>query len=140
MTTLFQSGGSFDNTGDSIGRCVLPDTVPKGKRLIIETVTGFYYGDGAELGSAYLTVGRLQFAFPWIQYTSPGATFGDRRFYGFNHFVRIYVDGPAKLQFDADGGAVGGSFSGTYPLSGHIEDLASALKKSVSTGLRKRKG
>ena len=72
MTTIFQSGGSFDNTGVSIGRCVLPDSVPKGKRLIIETVTGFYFGDGAELGSAFLGVGGLRFAFPWIQCTSPG--------------------------------------------------------------------
>lgn len=125
MSTIFQSGGSFDDKGVSIGRCILPDSVPKGKRLILETVTGFYYGDGAELGSAYLTVGSVQFAFPWVQCTSPGASFGDRRFYGFNHFVRIYVDGPAQLQFDADGGSFLGTsdFSGTYAVSGHLVDL-----------------
>ena len=126
MTTVFQSGGDFDQSGVSIGRCVLPDAVPNGKRLILETVTGFYFGDGAELGSAFLTVGAFRFAFPWIQCTSPGATPGDRRFYGFNNFVRIYIDGPAQLQFDADGASFFGgttSFSGTYAVSGHLVDL-----------------
>ncbi len=126
MTTVFQSGGNFDQSGSSLGRCILPDSVPKKKRLILETVTGFYYGDGSELGAAYITIGGVQFAFPWVQCTSPGASFSDRRFYGFNHFVRIYVDGPAQLQFDADGGFSSGttaSFSGTYAVSGHLVDL-----------------
>jgi len=125
MTTVFQSGGNFNDSG-SLGRCLLPDSVPEGKRLIIETVTGFYYGDGAELGAAYLSVGGVQFGFPWIQCTSPGASPSDRRFYGFNNFVRIYVDGPAQLQFDADGGSSFGdtaSYSGTYAVSGHLIDL-----------------
>jgi hypothetical protein len=122
MATVYQSGGDFDNSG-SIGRCVLPDKVPAGKRLILETVTGFYFGDAAELGSAFLGVGQLRFAFPWVQCTAPEADFQDRRFYGFNHFVRIYIDGPATLQFDADGARGGGSINGTYAVSGHLVDL-----------------
>jgi hypothetical protein len=125
MTTVFQSGGDFDSSGVSDGRCILPDSVPNGKRLVIETVTGFYYGDGARLGAAYLTVGGFRFAFPWTQCTSPGPTVTDRIFYGFNNYVRIYVDGPAQLQFDADGGSsFGGStyFSGSYALSGILVD------------------
>ena len=124
--TVFQSGGDFNNHAVSIGRCVLPDSVPAGKRLVLETVTGFYYGDGAELGSAYLTVGKFRFAFPWVPCTVPSGPPVNRRFYGFNHFVKIYVDGPAQLEFDGDGGSFTGastSYSGTYAVSGHLIDL-----------------
>ena len=103
--TIFQSGGDFNDSG-SVGRCVLPHAVPERKAPHPQDVTGFYYGDGAEIGAAFLSVSGLRFAFPWVQSTSPGATPGDRRFYGFNHFVRIYIDGPAQLEFDADGGAL----------------------------------
>lgn len=125
MIEVFQSGGDFDDSG-STGRCVLPDAVPKGKRLVLETVTGFYYGDGAEMGSAFLTVGQLRFAFPWVQCTAPDPDFSVRRFYGFNNFVRIYIDGPAQLEFDADGGrGFGGAdgIEGTYAVSGHLIDI-----------------
>jgi hypothetical protein len=127
MTNVFQSGGDFDQSGVSIGRCILPDSVPAGKRLVLETVTGFYYGDGAELGAAFLTVGSCRFAFPWVQCTAPDSDFSDRRFYGFNHFVRIYVDGPAQLEFDVDGATEGGDpttgYSGTYAVAGYLVDL-----------------
>src|SRR5262249_45244540 len=111
---IYQSTCNFDDTSPSIGRCILPDAVPAGKRLILQTVTGWYYGDGAVLGSALLTLNRIPYAFPWV----PGnpCCGGQqereddvRRFYGFNHYVVLSVDGPAELQFDADGG----SFMGT---------------------------
>jgi hypothetical protein len=127
MTNIFISGGNFDDQG-SVGRCVLPDTVPKGKQLVLETVTGFYWGDGALIGAAFLTVGNYRFAFPWVQCSAPGATFEDRRWYGFNHNVRIYINGPATLEFDADGGQGGGApgytnLSGSYAVSGHLVDI-----------------
>jgi hypothetical protein len=127
MNNIFLSGGDFNDQG-SVGRCVLPDTVPQGKQLVLETVTGFYYGDGALVGAAYLTVGGYRFAFPWVQCSAPGPTFADRRWYGFNHNVRIYINGPATLEFDADGGQGGGtpgytSISGSYAVSGHLVDI-----------------
>jgi hypothetical protein len=127
MNNIFISGGDFSDQG-SAGRCVLPDTVPKGKQLVLETVTGFYYGDGALIGAAYLTVGGYRFGFPWVQCSAPGPTFSDPRWYGFNHNVRIYIDGPATLQFDADGGQGGGTpgythLSGSYAVSGHLVDI-----------------
>ena len=73
MDHIFISGGDFDDQG-SVGRCVLPDTVPKGKQLVLETVTGFYFGDGALIGAAFLTVGNQRFAFPWVQCSAPGPT------------------------------------------------------------------
>lgn len=52
---VFRSGGRMGSSiSDSLGRCKLPDSVPAGKRLVIETVTGYYYGDGALLGTALL--------------------------------------------------------------------------------------
>ena len=125
MVELYRSGGDMDNT--SAGRCVLPDPVRAGKRLVIETVTGMYYQDGGLLGAAYLTVGNLRHAFPWVQCGSLTGGSEDRRFHGFNHYVRLYVDGPATLRFDADGGASfgGGSDpSGSYTVTGYLEDLA----------------
>ncbi len=108
---------------------MLPDTVPAGKQLILETVTGYYYGDGALIGAAYLSVGDYSFGFPWIQWAAPGAVFAtDRIWYGFNHNVRIYINGPATLQFDADGGQGGGDpgyskINGAYAVSGHLVDI-----------------
>jgi hypothetical protein len=126
---VFRSGARFDTSAPSIGRAVLPDSVPAGKRLVLETVTGYYYGDGAVLGAAYLDVyvsGEVvSYGFPWVQCGGFGEAQEDRRFYGFNHYVRIYIDGPADLQFDVDGGAFAGSssYSGTYAVSGHLIDL-----------------
>lgn len=122
---VFQSGGNFSNSVAS-GTCTLPDTVPKDKRLVLKTVTGFYYGDGAGLGAAYLEVKGLRFAFPWIECASLSSDPTDRRFYGFNHFVRIYIDGPAELAFDSDGAffiGASASYSGTFAVSGHLIDL-----------------
>lgn len=48
----FTTFGEFDDNGESIGRFKFPNKVPPGKRLVIETVTGCYYGDGAVLGPA----------------------------------------------------------------------------------------
>lgn len=124
---VFRSGGDFDNT--SLGRCVLPDRVPAGRRLVVETVTGMYFADGEVLGAAFLTLGGIRYAFPWVQCGSLGEGPTDRRFFGFNHRVRLYVDGPAQLQFDADGGAShggSGNPSGSYSLTGHLEGLPPA--------------
>jgi LysM repeat protein len=122
---LFRSGGEMTNV--SIGRCILPDQVPPGQRLVIETVTGYYYLDGGVLGAALLTYGdrnHIRHAFPWVQNGSLTNTGDDRRFYGFNHNVRLYVDGPATLMFDADGAAGGGGDpSGGYSVSGFLEAL-----------------
>jgi hypothetical protein len=110
----------------SMGRCDLPKSVPAGKRLIIETVTGVYYGDGTVLGAAYLTVSRIRFAFPWVQSGALTAGREDRRFYGFNHYGQIYVDGPQELVFDVYGGASYGSsasYSGEYAVAGYLVDL-----------------
>ena len=129
MINVFISGGDFDDRG-SEGRCVLKDSVPSGKQLVLETVTGMYYGDGELIGAAYLTVGRYKFAFPWIQCSAPGLALADRRFYGFNHNVRIYINGPAKLQFDVDGGSSFAgtsvprrSLSGSYAVCGQLVDI-----------------
>jgi LysM domain len=120
---LFRTSGPM--TDVSLGRCVLPKTVPAGKRLVIETVTGYYYEDSGILGAALLSYGdpeHTQHAFPWVQcglYTAV-----DRRFFAFAHSVRLYIDGPATLQFDADGGAGGVSNpDGGYSVSGFLEGL-----------------
>ena len=95
----------------------------------IETVTGYYYQDGGVLGAALLSYGdpgHVVHAFPWVQCGSLTGTGDDLRFYGFNHNVRLYIDGPASLQFDADGGSgFGGSGnpSGGYSVSGFLEGL-----------------
>jgi hypothetical protein len=126
---IFRSGARFDTSAPSIGRAVLPDSVPSGKRLVLETVTGYYNGDGAILGAAYLDVYTggefVSYGFPWVQCGGEGDIRESRYFYGFNHYVRIYIDGPASLQFDVDGGSFSGaaSYSGTYAVSGHLIDL-----------------
>ena len=124
MVELYRSGGDMDNT--SLGRCVLPDPVPAGKRLVIETVTGVYYQDGGLLGPAYMTIKGLRYGFPWVDCGRLTGKGEDRRFFGFNHYVRLYVDGPETLQFDAYGGASFGSGSdpsGSYTVTGYLEDL-----------------
>ncbi len=128
---VFRSGARFDTSAPSIGRAVLPDSVPAGKRLVLETVTGYYYGDGAILGAAYLDtwVGTevVSYGFPWTQCGGQGDIREERYFYGFNFDVRIYIDGPAELQFDVDGGSFTGSsasYEGTYAVSGHLVDLS----------------
>lgn len=127
---VFRTHG--DMISESLGRCVLPDKVPAGRRLVIETVTGMYNGDEEILGAAFLShgaAGTPRYAFPWILC---GTAFdGKRRFFAFNHSVRIYVDGPATLQFDAAGGAsVGGGIydhpDGEYSISGFLEGLPPA--------------
>jgi hypothetical protein len=131
MATLevFRSGASFDTSAPSTGRATLPDSVPAGKRLVLETVTGFYYGDGVVLGAAYLDVQAasevISYGFPWVQCGGIGDIREDRYFYGFNHDVRIYIDGSATLQFDVDGATFTGpsSYSGRYAVSGHLVDL-----------------
>ncbi|WP_157896133.1 hypothetical protein [Mycobacteroides chelonae] len=113
----------MDNT--SLGRCTLPDQVPAGMRLTIETVTGYYSADGGGiLGAAFLGfAGGLRYAFPWVECGTPPNNI--RRFFGFNHAVRIYVDGPAVLEFDAAGGSGAGieRASGQYSVSGFLEPL-----------------
>ena len=116
----------FSNSSPGIGNCILSNQVPAGKRLVLETVTGAYYGEGSVLGAAYLTIGRIRYVFPWIQ---NGEGFGseplNRRFYGFNHYVQIYIDGPATLPFDTDGGSFmgPGTYGGWYNVSGYLVDL-----------------
>lgn len=118
---VFRSGGRMGSSiSDSLGRCKLPDSVPAGKRLVIETVTGYYYGDGALLGTTLLNIAGVTYAFPWVQCGGVGSWPEGRSFYGFNHFVHLYVDGPAELQFDAAGGAGGGSYDGGYSISGYL--------------------
>lgn len=123
---IFRSSCSVDSTTDvSVGRCTLPDTVPAGKRLFIETVTGTYWGDAYVLGAAYLTIAGHRYGFPWVQSGALTSDIDDRRFYGFNHAVKLYVDGPASVRFDAYGGASqgGGSYSATYAVSGRLKPL-----------------
>ncbi|MFF4407465.1 hypothetical protein [Streptomyces sp. NPDC001404] len=108
----------------SAGRCVLPDQVPAGKRLTIETVTGFYSADGGGiLGAAFITVGTIRYAFPWVECGTPPSNI--RRFFGFSHAVRLYVDSPAVLQFDAAGGSGAGTDTadGEYSVTGFLEAL-----------------
>lgn len=121
------------STSVSLGRCAFSNTLPEGKRLVLETVTGAYSGDSEILGAAYLTVEGVRYVFPWVQAgrafsleSDPLSLARARGFYGFNHYVQIYVDGPATLQMDAAGGAsLGGSssYSGWYSLSGYLVDL-----------------
>ncbi|MFF4409860.1 hypothetical protein [Streptomyces sp. NPDC001404] len=123
---IYRSGGSFDNTG-SAGRVILPDQVPAGQRLIIQTVTGFYAMDnGGVLGAAVLTNNGqgLQYAFPWVPCGVSTVASPDRRFYGFNYSVTLYIDGPATLQFDATGGTGGPILSGTYTVTGLLQPLS----------------
>lgn len=128
-TTLhpFQAGCDISSSTDqSQGRCKLTKSVPTGKRLVIETVTGYYYGDGAMMGAAYLTINGVRHAFPWLQVgTLNSSDPASRRFYGFNHAVQLYVKGPADVQFDTDGGTSIGnsSYSGGYSVSGYLVDL-----------------
>src|SRR5258707_3754244 len=104
---VFRSGCEMGSSmSGSFGRCTL-DSVPAKKQLVIETVTGFYNGDQAMLGAAYLTIGEVRYAFPWVQCGGDTWPKG-RNYYGFNHFVHLYVDGPAELQFDVAGGATEG--------------------------------
>lgn len=92
-----------NSTSKSFGHCTLSKEIPAGKRLIPETVTG-YIGDGAVLGMAYLTIEGIRYVFPWvISGTSFDAEPTSRKFYGFNHVVKLYVDGPAILEFDTVG-------------------------------------
>jgi len=70
-------------------------------------VTGWYWADADVLGSALLRLNGIPYAFPWVpgnpccgqetERESPR-----RRFYGFNHYVVLSVDGPATLQFDVE--------------------------------------
>ena len=127
----FTTFGEFDDNGESIGRFKFPNKVPPGKRLVIETVTGCYYGDGAVLGPAVLSVEQsddrlANHSFPWVEGGAMSDLKQDRRFFGFNHYVRIYVNGPNSIQFDAFGGSFYGgdsSFSGRYTVSGFLEAL-----------------
>lgn len=125
LKDVFQSGCEFlSETDKSVGRCSLSNAVPAGKSLVLETVTGYYYGDsGATLGAAFLTIAGVRHAFPWVQCGSRTSSLEDRRFYGFNHYVRLYIDGPATLQFDAAGAAGGTSYSGGYSVSGYLQDI-----------------
>ena len=123
---VYNSGCEFDRaTETGAGRGILPRAVPTKKRLVIETVTGYYIGNSDVLGAAYLTVGGVRHAFPWVQCGSLTSDPTDEKFYGFNHFVHLYVDGPAELQFDADGGAFTGqgNYSGGYSVSGYLVDI-----------------
>jgi hypothetical protein len=125
----FRTQCKMSDSSESLGRCTLSKSVPAGKRLVLETVTGAYYGDGAVLGAAYLTIKAanefVEYAFPWVQSGALTSNSSDRRFYGFNHYVQLYVNGPASLQFDAAGGAFTGSahYSGWYSVSGYLVDL-----------------
>jgi hypothetical protein len=116
------------STATSTGRCQLPLTVPAGKRLVIETVTGYGYSQNIILGSAYLShsaagLGTTRTSFPWAQQINP---ISDRRYFGFNHFVHLYADGPATLQFDVAGATSSGtsSYSLDYTVSGYLVDLS----------------
>ncbi|MCC3769542.1 hypothetical protein [Streptomyces sp. UNOC14_S4] len=95
--------------------------------MTIETVTGFYFTDGGGmLGSAFMDIRGISYAFPWVECGAPIPPLSTaRRFFGFNHAVRLYVDGPAVLQFDADGGAGAGidTADGEYSVTGYLEAL-----------------
>jgi LysM domain len=103
------------------------DRVPKGKRLVIETVSGHYTGDGAVLDVVRLSpdTGPLRCAFPWIQCGSFGDIVNETRFFGFNHSVRLYFDGPTQLIVEQGFRALksGGVCAGQYHLSGFLEAL-----------------
>jgi len=55
------------STSVSLGRCAFPNTLPEGKRLVLETVTGAYSGDSEILEAAFLTVEGVRYVFPWVQ-------------------------------------------------------------------------
>jgi hypothetical protein len=107
----------------SLGNCTFSKSVPAGKRLILETVTGAYDSDGTVLGAAYLTIEQIRYTFPWVNIGTVGTGDNIRKFYGFNHYVQLYVDGPAALRFDAAGGGGGGTdYRGWYSASGYLVD------------------
>lgn len=131
---VFHSGCSVTkDTASSLGRCDVGRSIPAGKRLVIETVTGAGWADNYVLGTAYLgyhvangsDVGSQYVVngFPWVaQDGSPS----ERRFFGFNHPVRLYVDGPRTLQFNVMGGWASGTitnYSLDYAVSGYLVDL-----------------
>ena len=130
---VFHSGCKVTSTtATSVGRCQVERTIPSGKRLVIETVTGGGYADYYVLGSAYLGIwaengsdtGSLYIknSFPWVTQDN---SISSRRFFGFNHSVHLYVDGPATLQFDAMGAAASGAgyyYSVEYAVSGYLVD------------------
>jgi len=130
----FTTWGDFDDKGESAGRLVFPKKVPAGKRLVVQTVTGSYYGDGVIHGPAVLSVWQgpdrgVQYSFPWVQCGPMIDIKEDRGYYGFNHSVHLYVDGPNTMQFDTAGGTYYGgdtSYNGQYSLSGFLEALPSA--------------
>jgi len=107
------------------------DKVPRGERLVIETVSGFYLGAGAVLGAARLSPSPgpvLRCAFPWIQCGSVNDVINDQRFFGFNHCARLYCDGPTMLVMEAELRILttGGICSGQYHISGFLEALPAA--------------
>jgi hypothetical protein len=108
----------------SPGHCGLSKSVPQGKRLVVETVTGTYSGQ-AEIAPAVLfSPGTdLELFFPWVETPSSSFSGGSRNF-AFNHYVQAYVDGPSGLLFSTAGISFsGGFFSGTYYLSGYLVNL-----------------
>ena len=82
MHTVYQSTCDFRGTlTGGVGSCTLPNPVPAGKRLVIESVSGAYYGDdGATLGAAYLSKSGLpRYFFPWVQCGARTTNLNDRR-------------------------------------------------------------
>jgi hypothetical protein len=98
-----------------------------GWRLVIENVSGHYQSPDATLGQALLNVGIPDppmiryYPFPWVKVHT-----GISEFHAFNHFVRIYVDGPAELSFDTYGvlyKTPGVEAHGLFTVTGHLEAL-----------------
>jgi hypothetical protein len=82
QTYLFQSTCEMDDNGQGS----FPETVREDKRIVLKTVTGFYWGDDSSvLGCAYLTIAGCRYAFPWVQCGGSDS----RAYYGFNHYVTL---------------------------------------------------
>ena len=121
---VFQDSCSVTQaTATGFGNCDLATTVPAGKRLVIETVSGFGFTENFIMGSGVLTAGSFSHSFPMLNSESSSTGL---RYLGFNHAVRLYVDGPATLEFDLMGGFTTGAspdyFIG-YSVSGYLVDV-----------------
>ncbi|MBK1723811.1 hypothetical protein CKO23_16420 [Thiocystis violacea] len=131
---VFRSGCSVSSsTQTSTGRCTVERSIPEGKRLVIETVTGLGYASDYILGAANLgywvdngsDTGSLHVraAFPWIEQAQG---FSPRRYFGFSFSGHLYVDGPETLQFDVYGSSSQGSgsyYNIEYFVSGYLVDM-----------------
>jgi LysM domain len=131
-TELFRSWVKMSDGKDGHpGLADIPDRVPAGKRLVIETVTGYctcfgHLGPAVLFGLGDAPDSRIVLqGFPWTQCPDYGDSHPNAlNFLAFNHCVRMYVDGPAYLRFQPIT-ALGlpSNVEGRYTVSGYLEAI-----------------